>query len=79
MIHFQSFIYFTAFYWYDLTYLSVSNKKLLNSHHLVDVPENQRNKHFGVIRATLDHLIEMATHTNILAWKIPWTEELGGL
>ena len=22
---------------------------------------------------------EMATHPNILAWKIPWTEEPGGL
>ena len=22
---------------------------------------------------------EMTTHYNILAWKIPWTEELGGL
>ena len=22
---------------------------------------------------------EMATHSNILAWKIPWTEEPGGL
>ena len=22
---------------------------------------------------------EMATHSSILAWKIPWTEELGGL
>ena len=22
---------------------------------------------------------EMATHCSILAWKIPWTEELGGL
>ena len=22
---------------------------------------------------------EMATHSNIIAWKIPWTEELGGL
>ena len=21
---------------------------------------------------------EMATHSNILAWEIPWTEELGG-
>ena len=21
----------------------------------------------------------MATHSNILAWEIPWTEELGGL
>ena len=22
---------------------------------------------------------EMATHDSILAWRIPWTEELGGL
>ena len=22
---------------------------------------------------------EMSTHSSILAWKIPWTEELGGL
>ena len=22
---------------------------------------------------------EMATHSSILAWKIPWTQELGGL
>ena len=22
---------------------------------------------------------EMATHSSILAWKIPWTEEIGGL
>ena len=22
---------------------------------------------------------EVATHSNVLAWKIPWTEELGGL
>ena len=22
---------------------------------------------------------EMATHSNILAWEIPWTEERGGL
>ena len=22
---------------------------------------------------------DMATHTSILAWKIPWTEEAGGL
>ena len=23
--------------------------------------------------------LEMATHSSILAWKIPWTEEPGGL
>ena len=28
-----------------------------------------------------EHLLEkgMATHSSILAWKIPWTEESGGL
>ena len=26
-----------------------------------------------------DPLEEMATHANILAWSIPWTEEPGGL
>ena len=26
-----------------------------------------------------DALEEMATHSSILAWRIPWTEELGGL
>ena len=26
-----------------------------------------------------DSLKEIATHSSILAWEIPWTEELGGL
>ena len=26
-----------------------------------------------------DHLKDMATHSSILAWRIPWTEEPGGL
>ena len=26
-----------------------------------------------------DPLEEMATHSNVLAWRIPWTEEPGGL
>ena len=26
-----------------------------------------------------DPLEEMATHSSILAWRIPWTEEPGGL
>ena len=44
-------------------------------------------KHLPVIQETLvqssgwsDPLEKgMATHSRILAWKIPWTEELGGL
>ena len=35
---------------------------------------------FGSIPGSEDSLEEgMATHSSILAWKIPWTEELGGL
>ena len=34
----------------------------------------------GSIPGLADHLKwEMATHSSILAWKIPWTEEPGGL
>ena len=47
----------------------------------------QRVKHLPVMRKTQvlslvreDALEkEMATHSSILAWKIPWTEEPGGL
>ena len=31
----------------------------------------------GLIPDTLER--EMATHSSILVWKIPWTEEPGGL
>ena len=34
----------------------------------------------GSILGWEDHLEkEMATHSSILTWKIPWTEETGGL
>ena len=34
----------------------------------------------GLIPASEDPLEkEMATHSSILAWRIPWTEETGGL
>ena len=34
----------------------------------------------GLIVAQEDHLEEeMATHSSVLAWRIPWTEEPGGL
>ena len=47
----------------------------------------QRLKHLPAMRETWvrslgweDPLEEsMATHSSILAWRIPWTEELGGL
>ena len=33
----------------------------------------------GLIPGLGRSLEEMATHSNILAWEIPWTEEPGGL
>ena len=45
--------------------------------------EAQRVKHLPAMRETLgreDPLEkEMATHSSILAWRIPWTEKPGGL
>ena len=35
----------------------------------------------GDQRSSLEHLLEegMAPHSSVLAWRIPWTEESGGL
>ena len=38
---------------------------------LYDFHHNKKLKNFK--------LMYMATHTSILAWRIPWTEEPGGL
>ena len=41
-------------------------------------PDNAGNAGFiFVLKDLLEE--EMATHSSILAWKIPWTEEPGGL
>ena len=39
------------------------------------------NQEMGVRSLGWDDLLEkeMATHSSILAWEIPWTEEPGGL
>ena len=50
-------------------------------------PVAQRLKRLPVMRETWVRSLgqedplekEMATHSSILAWRIPWTEELGGL
>ena len=47
----------------------------------------QREKHLPIVWETWVRSLgqkdplekEMATHSSILAWKIPWTEEPGGL
>ena len=37
-----------------------------------------RTKHLGLFRIRyLEE--EMATHCSVLAWRVPWTEEPGGL
>ena len=33
----------------------------------------------GILQARIPWRQGMATHSSILAWRIPWTEELGGL
>ena len=49
-----------------------------------ETPKERRHREiermFEVIVGEEDPLEgEMATHSSILAWKIPWTEEFGGL
>ena len=43
-------------------------------------PANARNaRDVGSVPGSGNHLEkEMANHASILAWKIPWTEEVGG-
>ena len=46
-----------------------------------DLPDNAGDlRDLGLILGQKDPLEEgMATHSSILAWRIPWTEEHGGL
>ena len=46
-----------------------------------NLPDNARDaRHMGLILGSGDPLEEeMETHFSIRAWRIPWTEELGGL
>ena len=54
---------------------------------LVGFPGGSEVKRLPAIRETLLRSLgredplekEMATHSSTLAWRIPWTEELGGL
>ena len=39
----------------------------------------KESERFFLLRPTLGYEKEMATHSSILAWRIPWTGELGGL
>ena len=41
--------------------------------------ENDKNKNFNFRSFIFTLEKEMATHSSILAWKIPWTEEPGRL
>ena len=42
-----------------------------------NLPANARNERFLGREDPLEE--EMTTHSSILTWKIPWTEESGGL
>ena len=54
---------------------------------LVDFPVAQMVKNLPAIQETQVHFLGwedpleegMAAHSSILAWRIPWTEETGGL
>ena len=72
-----------------------SNPKVRQCQKMLKLPHNctdltlvaQRLKHLPVMQETWVRSLgqedplekEMATHSSILAWRIPWMEELGGL
>ena len=59
----------------------------MQSHTIQDFPVVQMVKHLPAVQETWVQSLgqedplekEMATHSSILAWKIPWTEKPGGL
>ena len=45
-----------------------------------NLPASARDREEGLVPGSLDTLEEgTATHSSILTWRIPWTEEPGGL
>ena len=59
----------------------------MQSHTIQDFPVAQMVKNLPAMQETWVQFLgqedplekEMATHSSILAWKIPWTEKPGGL
>ena len=44
---------------------------------ILDIVKDLRRRILGQLVSFLEK--EMATHSSILAWRVPWTEEPGGL
>ena len=51
------------------------------AHHVKNLPSAQETQEMRVSFLGWEDLMEekMTTHSSILAWEIPWTEEPGGL
>ena len=66
---------------YTLLYLMwITKRASLVAQHVKDLPAIQEAQETWVQPLGQDPLEEgMATHSSILAWRIPWTEEPGGL
>ena len=64
--------------WFDLLAVQETLKSLLQ-HHSSKASILWHSAFFTVQLSHSSLEKEMATHSSILAWKIPWTEELGGL
>ena len=62
--------------WTDLAAVAAANTLYVTGIHLFQ-PPSQPGESMGAKASQLEK--EMATHSNILAWKIPWTEEPGRL
>ena len=91
-LHHSSSIHFLELFWrvHELTFSKWPQLRVLLSKYYVSIWASlvvQRVKHLPVVQETEVRSLgqedplekEMATHSSILAWRIPWTEEPGGL
>ena len=64
-----------------------SNSNITLIGYILGFPDNSDGKEFAAVQETWVRSLSwadplekrMATHSSILAWRIPWTEEPGGL
>ena len=58
-----------------------NNSRFLSGSVIKNLPAMQEMQETQVLSLSQEDPLEVgtATHSSILAWRIPWTEELGGL
>ena len=59
--------------------IATRDKKVFLSDQYKEIEENNRRGRLEISSRKFSPEKAMATHSNVLAWRIPWTREPGGL